>query len=363
LFGKLEFLLYPLPVYYSCFLQRLTLLVLVLIALAASPSKAQLTRYYSSHVVSSSNTTNPTAATGYNPTGQAILSPPLLLGVAALRLGFPSMNPAGSKAGLVVNTGGSLTLAALSSMVINTYLAPSTTPQETIQMSQLLTLQVANGGLAAAEFMAAKPFDQLELAAGGLANAYSVGLVTAYADRVTPLPVELVSFQGQATSAGVQLSWQTASELHNAYFAIERASERDATTFTELGRVAGGATTTHGHHYQFTDERTGPIVYYRLRQVDTDGKVHYSPVVVVQLQATAAAGVAIYPNPAVATLMVASPTETHFSLLNHQGQLLRQLTLATGQQRLDISYLLPGVYYLRETATGRSMRFVKVVGQ
>jgi hypothetical protein len=323
---------------------------------------AQSTRIYTNQVVTSLNTTDPLLATGSNLTTQAVLTPSLLLGAAVLRLGFPSLNPAGSKAGLVVNTGGALSLAALSGMVINTYLAPSTTPQETIQMSQLLTLQLANGGLAAAEFTTAKPFDQLELAAGGLLNAYSVGLVTAYADRVAPLPVELVAFQGQATSTGVQLSWQTASERHNAYFAIERAGAPDATAFTELGRVAGSGTTALGHHYQFTAAQPEPVAYYRLRQVDMDGQVQYSPILVVQQAGGEATKLALYPNPASATLMVAGPAEAHLSLLNYQGQLLRHVTLAAGQQKLDISPLAPGIYYLREVATGQSIRFVKGEG-
>lgn len=342
-------------------LPQLTLLLLLL-SLAPRSGRAQTTRSYTSHVVAALNTTDPNLATGYNMTTQAVLSPSLLLGAAVLRLGFPSLNPAGSKAGLVVNTGGALSLAALSGMVINTYLAPSTTPQQTIQMSQLLTLQVANGGLAAAEFMATKPFDQLELAAGGLLNVYSVGLVTAYADRVAPLPVELVAFQGQATPTGVQLSWQTASERHNAYFAIERALAPDASTFTEVGRVAGNGTTPLGHQYQFTATQPDPVAYYRLRQVDTDGRSHYSPVVVVQQAVREKAELALYPNPASATLVVACPAETQLSLLNYQGQLLRHVRLAAGQQKLDISQLAAGIYYLRDTVTGQSLRFIKVAG-
>jgi hypothetical protein len=349
---------------FLCRLPRLTLLLLLLllIGLAPRPGVAQTTRSYTSHVVTALNTTDPSLATGNNMTTQAVLSPSLLLGAAVLRLGFPSLNPAGSKAGLVVNTGGALSLAALSGMVLNTYLAPSTTPQETIQMSQLLTLQLANGGLAAAEFTTAKPFDQLELVAGGLLNVYNVGLVTAYADRVVPLPVELVAFQGQATPTGVQLSWQTASERHNAYFAIERAGASDATTFTELGRVAGGGTTPLGHQYQFTAAQPEPVAYYRLRQVDTDGRRHYSPVVVVYQAVGETAALSLYPNPASATLVVACPAEAHLSLLNSQGQLLRRVTLAAGQQKVDISQLTPGIYYVRDTVTGQSIRFVKGEG-
>jgi hypothetical protein len=160
----------------------------------------------------------------------------------------------------------------------------------------------------------------------------------------------------------VQLSWQTASERHNAYFAIERAGASDATTFTELGRVAGGGTTPLGHQYQFTAAQPEPVAYYRLRQVDTDGQRHYSPVVVVHQAVRETATLALYPNPASATLAIACPAEAHLSLLNSQGQLLQHVTLAAGQQQLDISQLTPGIYYLRDTVTGQSVRFVKVEG-
>jgi hypothetical protein len=338
-------------------LQRLSLLVACMLALAACPALAQTTRHYASHVVMSRNTSDPHLATGSDMTTQATLSPSLLLGTALLRLGFPSLNPAGSKAGLIVDAGGALTLAALNGVVINTYLAPSTTPQQTIQLNQLLTLQAANGGPTAVEFTSTKPFDQLELAAGGLLNVYSLGLVMTYADQAGPLPVELVAFAGKATRSGVQLSWQTASELHNAYFAIERAREHDV-TFTELGRIAGGGTATLAHFYQFTDVQVSPLAYYRLRQVDLDGQVHYSPVVVVQ-QAVAS-GLVLYPNPASATLVVSCPSGSRLGLFNIQGQLLQQVTLAAGQQTLDIRQLGAGSYYLRDTVTGQSIQFVKV---
>jgi hypothetical protein len=74
------------------------------------------------------------------------------------------------------------------------------------------------------------------------------------------------------------------------------------------------------------------------------------------------AALSLYPNPASATLVVACPAEAYLSLLNYQGQLLRRVTLAAGQQKVDISQLAAGIYYLRDTVTGQSIRFVKGEG-
>lgn len=345
---------------FSVLLQRFALLLFV-VGFGIRPAAAQPTRYYTDRVITHLNTLNPTDATGHQTGKQAVLAPPALFGVASLKLGFANRNPTGSKAGLVVNSGGVLVLAALTGLVINTYLAPSTEPQQSIKLSQLLSLQVLNAGAATAEFTATKPFDQIELAAGGLLNAYTLGLVEAYADVPAPLPVSLVAFQGKATPGGVQLSWQTASELRNAYFAVERAANGEAATFAEIGRVAGAGSTSQGRSYQFTDAAPSPVGYYRLRQVDTDGQVHYSPLVVVQ--AAPASHLTAYPNPATSTLFVTSPSEVHLTLFNSQGQPLRRYELTAGQQTLEISNLPAGIYYLRDAATGQSTQFVKVGGQ
>jgi hypothetical protein len=221
---------------YSVFFQRLALLILVVTGLGTRPSTAQTTRRYTNQVISHLNTLNPFTATGHDLNTEATLAPPGLLGAASLRLGFATTNPIGSKAGLVVNSGGILALAALSGMVINTYIAPRAAPQQSVRVISLLSLQVLNAGIATAEFTATEPFDQVELVAGGLLNLYTLGLVEAYADVPTPLPVSLVAFGGKATLGGVQLSWQTASELNNAYFAVERAADNEATTFMEIGQ-------------------------------------------------------------------------------------------------------------------------------
>ena len=210
---------------------------------------------------------------------------------------------------------------------------------------------------ATATFTTTKPFDQLELAAGGLLNAYSLGLVEAYADVAAPLPVELVDFRGQATPAGVQLSWQTASELNSCYFAIERASSAEV-DFAELGRVVGAGTSSQAHRYQFVDTRPGTLNYYRLRQVDADGTAHYSPVVAVR--AVPSARLQAYPSPATTTLQLTGSPVASLSLLDQQGRLLRQTMLEAGQHSLDISSLLSGTYFLRDDATGQSARFVKI---
>jgi len=97
----------------------------------------------------------------------------------------------------------------------------------------------------------------------------------------SPLPVELTSFDANVSGAVVVLNWETASEINNDYFQIERSVNGSA--WENIGFVEGEGTTTSTTRYEFVDENplTG-ISYYRLKQVDFDDKFEYSDKVSVE---------------------------------------------------------------------------------
>jgi fibronectin-binding autotransporter adhesin len=115
-----------------------------------------------------------------------------------------------------------------------------------------------------------------------------------------PLPVKLVQFSAIRQGSAVRVDWVTASEQNSAYFVVQRST--DGRTFTDLQRVAAQGTTTSRYDYAALDATPlAGLSYYRLRQVDNDGKENYSPAVAVRFegQQTTPALVA-YPNPATA---------------------------------------------------------------
>jgi len=100
---------------------------------------------------------------------------------------------------------------------------------------------------------------------------------------LAPLPVELTSFTAMATSDGVLLQWSTASETNNHGFEIERSD--DGVEFITAAFVEGSGTSTESRDYVYTDEveyKGGEILYYRLKQVDFDGRIEYSDIVEVE---------------------------------------------------------------------------------
>ena len=177
-------------------------------------------------------------------------------------------------------------------------------------------------------------------------------------DCVSALPVELVAFDATAVGESVTLTWTTTSETNNAGFAVEqRASGAEA--FGEIGFVEGAGTTTQTQRYRFDAAMVEPGTYdFRLRQVDVDGAIEYSPVVTVRVQPDRPYTLQMRgPNPfrgeTAMELMVRSPQTTQATLYNTLGQ--RVATLFDGRVapdrplRLDISArgLTAGVYLVR----------------
>lgn len=115
---------------------------------------------------------------------------------------------------------------------------------------------------------------------------------------LAPLPVELVYFRAQLVENDVELSWQTASELNNDYFTIEKTT--DLINFETVTVVNGQGTSNELTTYHFVDKFPGKgVSYYRLKQTDFDGTSTYSEVVRILNNETESISplLKIYPNP------------------------------------------------------------------
>ncbi len=176
-----------------------------------------------------------------------------------------------------------------------------------------------------------------------------------------PLPVVLSAFTASAVAnRDALLDWTTASEINSAAFDIERSF--DGVSFTKVGQQTAKGTSSTPTAYAFTDKgvaslATTGLVYYRLRQVDLDGKAAYSPVRTVSFTKAAVASLSLFPNPAQTTtsldLRQLSAAGTYqVSLLDATGRVVRTLTLGGGQlQSLEVSTLASGSYIVLVTGT------------
>lgn len=165
------------------------------------------------------------------------------------------------------------------------------------------------------------------------------------------LPVELSYFRALKSGNTVLLEWQTLSELNNAYFGIERSN--DGINYHELVQMAGTGNSNTAINYHYTDTHPAPgINYYRLRQVDTDGRYSYSPV--RSLSYGSAKDFSVIPTIAHSDIRIelSSPVETdaRIELIEvSTGRLLQTVTLESGtdSHTIAVSHLPAGMYFIK----------------
>ncbi|MEM8586376.1 MAG: T9SS type A sorting domain-containing protein [Bacteroidota bacterium] len=167
------------------------------------------------------------------------------------------------------------------------------------------------------------------------------------------LPVEYLSFEGQADRQGVLLDWATASEQDNDHFILERSA--DGRSFEAIGRIDGQGDSDSRNDYQFLDRAPhNGQNYYRLKQYDFDGSMSMSDVVNVDFRGSEASlDFTLFPVPAqdILTLVMNSelPVGSQLEIFNVYGQIQLRSTLQENHLTypLSVSDLPPGAYWIR----------------
>lgn len=170
-----------------------------------------------------------------------------------------------------------------------------------------------------------------------------------------PMPVTLAKFGAALLQNNlVKVDWITSMEINCSHFIVQRSY--DGNIFSDVQTVAGNGTTNLIHSYSITDSAlsfTGATVYYRLRQIDLDGKVNLSKILSVKTKKTTQS-VAVSPNPFTEYVNVNVDWNVSelvsVKILNVQGKeiISKQLPVNKGSNYFKIDNLskLPGGIYL-----------------
>ena len=176
------------------------------------------------------------------------------------------------------------------------------------------------------------------------------------------LPIQLLVFEAVVTDGYVKLRWSTASEVNNDHFILERSG--DGLSFTSLITVPGAGTSKQQSNYEEVDGHPyRGRSYYRLSQVDDDGK--RTAFEIISVLNAGPAHVDIFPNPTSDYLHVETGPESHLAVLRDLAGLEMSVNhLEDGKLTLGIQNLKAGVYILQLVDLERHVEtFYRVVKQ
>ncbi len=136
------------------------------------------------------------------------------------------------------------------------------------------------------------------------------------------LPVELVEFTAERDGKHSLLQWTTASELNSERFDIEHSTQ--GIQWRTIDQLSAAGTTEQEQSYRYIHQR--PVAgnnFYRLKQVDTDGRFEYSPIRLVHFGEQQNQEVTLYPNPVRDQLFIAGiKDQTPLCIYNVAGNIM-----------------------------------------
>lgn len=194
---------------------------------------------------------------------------------------------------------------------------------------------------------------------GTLNNFALSGTNSNWSSGATALPVKLKLFEAIAQEKSIQLQWTTASETNNQGFEVLHST--DAIAWKVLGFVEGYGTTTAPQNYNFQHLNPSPLGnYYRLRQVDFDGKAEFSKVIFT-FAGESESKPYIFPTLTSGVIKIESGGKKLDEILifNNHGKMLLRSTFST---QVDLSNWPIGMYWV-QLISGRNKVTQKVVKQ
>jgi hypothetical protein len=161
------------------------------------------------------------------------------------------------------------------------------------------------------------------------------------------------------------LRWNTASEVNNDYFNLQRSADQE--NFTTIGTIGGSGNSTYVNNYSFDDLNPhSGINYYRLQQVDYDGTTTNYPVVALRFDRNVSS---LYPNPVseFSNLSFTSDRDKTIEIrvIDAVGKIVysnaEEVKRGENEIHLDVAAFSKGIYFLQisDEFTTDHIRFSK----
>ncbi|MDI1233075.1 MAG: T9SS type A sorting domain-containing protein [bacterium] len=160
---------------------------------------------------------------------------------------------------------------------------------------------------------------------------------------LNPLPVSLINFTAipnQSTKT-VDLNWQTASEENNKYFEVMYST--DLVNWKTIGVLNSKGSSDQLNSYFMIHNKTNAINYYKLKQVDNDGKYAFSDIKVVKFN-EGNNNVVVYPNPSAGIVTIQNATDANYQVIDITGKVIMN---GTFNNSIQLSNLPKGLFVIR----------------
>ncbi|HRO48442.1 lectin-like protein [Agriterribacter sp.] len=174
------------------------------------------------------------------------------------------------------------------------------------------------------------------------------------------LPVTGLKFQVSETAKGSFLTWSTQTEINTLHFDIEHSD--DGIHFNKIGQQSAAGNSSFRREYEWL--HTAPSAgynYYRLKQVDTDGRYTFSEIKLLKIEKEK---ISITPNPVRSQLTVNYPYNKKpatLLILRSNGVQTHKITIKQNQTLIDVSQMSAGIYYITIIGDTKpvTMKFIK----
>lgn len=175
------------------------------------------------------------------------------------------------------------------------------------------------------------------------------------------LPVRWIGLQVSANNKNqVFVNWQVADEVNNKGYHVQMSFDEQA--WMDLGYVPAKTSTNRevAYDFSFMKKMTG-LAYFRIKQLDIDGKFSYSWV--KKLDVAAQDDPFIWPNPVSSAFnIMAKDSNSKIQVVSLGGKVAMTIPLKSGLNKVDVSNLAKGIYTLRytmENGTSKMLRMIK----
>ncbi len=177
----------------------------------------------------------------------------------------------------------------------------------------------------------------------------------------TALPLTFLDFYGTLSDGDALLEWKTENEINTTSFEVERSL--NGSIFSKIATVV--ATNQPGRQvYDLTDKNILTagvgVIYYRVKQIDIDGKFVYSKIITLRILTSGS--ISVFPNPATNIISLQTNNKSLFYseavLSDIQGKKISTFFIETNQTQINISTLVKGIYMIK-TIDGAAIKFIK----